>query len=60
MTNTDELVARLRSCDKPVTNPNGCKLCPFYYEVQVEQFLYECRCAAEDAAGEIERLERML
>ena len=59
MSDTGELIARLRSCNKPVVNPDACKLCPFYYEVQVEQFLYECRCAAEDAAGEIERFERM-
>ena len=56
MLNEIALIAKLRSCDRALDG--GCYTCPFRYEEQVEQFLYRIRCAAEDAADELERLKR--
>jgi len=60
MDDTEKLIAILRSCGKPEAYPHACNLCPFCYEVQVEQFLYERRCACEDAAGELERYAKFV
>lgn len=53
MLNDIALIAKLRSCDRYLQD--GCKTCPFKYEEQVEQFLYRIRCAANDAADELEK-----
>ena len=45
----DDLIPLLR-CQR-----TDCDSCPMYWEERVEQDLYRMRCAAHDAADELER-----
>lgn len=53
MTAVTDLIAILRSCRIEHCVPVGC---PMMYEERVAQDMYERRCAARDAACELERL----